>query len=455
MKKYFLSMVVLALLFAVVGCDKVEPLEVDSTDSATWAKTFGSATGNEQGNCVIETSDGNFVACGITTGISPDSLERDVIVDGKNNVYVVKSNSSGAKIWEKAFGGDGDDHGNEVIETSDGGLLVVGEKMVSGFREVYLIKLNASGNKVWEKTYGQARKDCWGLGIAETADGDFIICGQIGIGLDWDDFAIALLIKVDASGGELWRKTYREAGYWHLHFNSIEPADDGGFIICGAMDDDAHADDYFYMVKIDSDGNFEWISSLIYRNASNYSWGFVARQTLDGGYIVSGGADYFGIQGNMAILVVKLNSEGKTQWTRIHGGDFNGWDDEGAYIDLTDDGGYIIASRVGRNTANGNNTSLLLVKIDADGNKLWKKKYNMHRRTWPNWIRTTDDGGFIITGGTGHDRDALFMMKTDSEGNVTGLDAEIVTDEDVASDETIIPKKWTKESKTRKLNRRK
>jgi len=421
-------MVVVTLLFAVVSCDKVEPLAVDLTDSATWAKTFGSATSNEQGNCVIETSAGNFIACGITSGISPDSLERDVVNDHKNNVYVVKSDSSGAKIWEKAFGGDGDDRGNEVIETSDGGLLVVGEKMVNGNREVYLIKLDASGNKIWEKTYGQANKDCWGLGIAETTDGDFIICGQIGIGLGWSDFSLALLIKVDAAGEELWKKTYRESGYQHLHFNSIEPTDDGGFIICGAMDDKGHADDYFYMVKIDSDGNFEWVSSLTYRNASNYSWGFVARQTTDGGYIVSGGASNFGVQGDMGILVVKLNSEGKTQWTRICGGDFDGWQDEGAYIDVTDDGGYIIASRVGDDAAFGDKTSLLLIKIDADGNQLWKKKYNLHRRTWPNWIRTTDDGGFILTGGTGKDMDALFLMKTDSEGNVTGLDAEIVTD---------------------------
>ena len=50
------------------------------------------------------------------------------------------------------------------------------------------------------------------------------------------------------------------------------------------------------------------------------------------------------------------------------------------YIGLTDDGGYIVASRHG-SLANGHFSSMIyLLKIDAQGTKIWSKKYHSGSR---------------------------------------------------------------------------
>jgi len=81
--------------------------------------------------------------------------------------------------WAKTFGGSGDDYGNSVQQTSDGGYILLGSTCsfgIEGSWDVWLIKTDASGNKEWEKTFGGRGSD-YGTSVRQASDGSYILLG--------------------------------------------------------------------------------------------------------------------------------------------------------------------------------------------------------------------------------------------------------------------------------------
>lgn len=112
------------------------------------------------------------------------------------------------------------------------------------------------------------------------------------------------------------------------------------------------------------------------------------------------------------------------QWQKTYGGSFATNDIRAE--SLTTDGGYILAGSVStRNQA-------LLVKLDAQGNKEWKKLYGGSETEKFFSIEQTSDGGYIAAGSTssndgdvsglhnnaGLDTD-IWVVKLDASGNIT------------------------------------
>jgi hypothetical protein len=81
--------------------------------------------------------------------------------------------------WEKTYGGSQNDKGNAVLNTSDGGYAIVGytESFGIGEKDVFLIKTDSNGNKLWERTFGGERDD-EGNSILQLSDGGYIIAGN-------------------------------------------------------------------------------------------------------------------------------------------------------------------------------------------------------------------------------------------------------------------------------------
>ena len=86
---------------------------------------------------IQQTSDGGYIVAGYT----------DSFGAGGRDVYVLKLDADGNKVWEKTFGGSYYDYAHSIQQTSDGGYIVAGytESFGAGGRDVYVLKLDVYG----------------------------------------------------------------------------------------------------------------------------------------------------------------------------------------------------------------------------------------------------------------------------------------------------------------------
>jgi len=350
-------------------------------------KTFGGV--NDDGaNCVQQTSDGGFVLAGSTRSFGA----------GQSDVYLIKTDSTGNKVWEKTFGGSNDDFGYSVQETFDGGYVITGStsSFGAGLDDIYLVKTDANGNAIWEKTFGGSNWD-YGRSVKQSTDGGFIITGwtySLGAGE-----ADVYLVKTDNVGNKIWEKTF--GGSKHEIGFFVQQTSDGGFIIGGTKTNESTSD--FYLIKTSTTGNKVWEKTF---GGSNLEGVYSGQQTSDDGFIIVGYTKSFGV-GNNDVYLVRTDISGNSIWEKTFGGSK---DDMGRSVQQTSDGGFIVAGSTFSFGAGLD--GIYLIKTDATGNKTWEKTFGDNGVGTS--IQQTTEGGFIIAGSTKGD---VVLIKTDSEGN--------------------------------------
>ena len=254
------------------------------------------------------------------------------------DVYLIKTDSLGDTLWTRRYGGWNPDLCYSAQLTSDGGYIVAGStwSYSPGGQGGYLLKLNSNDDTTWTKTYGGINED-WLFSVQQTPDQGYIICGStqsFGAGY-WD----AWLIKTDSLGDTLWTRTW------------------GG---------------------------------------SSWDYGLDLDQTTDGGYIIVGWTNSFGVNGS-DLWLIKTDANGNTQWQRIYGD--LGWD-EVRVIHQLSNGGYIVAG-FQEYPPGSNYSDAYLIRTDINGDSLWTKHYGYDDYDEIiSSLQPTSDGGYIACGFT-------------------------------------------------------
>ena len=319
-------------------------VKFDSSGVEQWSKAVGSVN-LEEGYSVIQTSDGGYVIVG-------NMLDLSV-----SNYYVlfIKFDSSGTKQWAKTIGGEYANLGYSVAQTSDSGYIVTGYTIRYGglIRDVLLIKLSSSGTKQWVKTIGDSDDD-EGFSVVQTSDGGYVVAGQTSsYSVGADDF---LLVKFDSSGNEQWTKTVGGASDDRAF--SVAQTSDEGYVVTGfTRNYDAEGTDIL-LVKFDSSGNEQWTKTV---GGANDDFSRSVAQTSDGGYIVTGYTKSYGGT-DYDVLLVKFDSSGVVEWAKTVG---NASSDNGFSVAQTSDGGYVVGG--GSNSYGGADSDVLLIHVDANG----------------------------------------------------------------------------------------
>ncbi len=387
----------------------------DSTSLiSTFIKTFGGDQ-DDFGKSVRQTSDGGYIVVGATGSFGA----------GDSDVYLIKTDPLGNKIWTKTFGGAKEDLGDCVQQTGDGGYIIVGSTSSygAGGSDAYLIKTDALGNETWTKTFGGVRDD-WGYCVQQTSDGGYIISGSTSslVAEASGLYPDLCLIKTDGAGNETWIKTFGED--MNDFGVSVQQTSDGGYIVAGYT---FTLGPVLNLIKTDSAGNETWTKTFSEAYSS-------VQQTSDGGYIITGTTYIHGHSGNYALLH-KTDAAGNTTWIKTFGPDtvdqwgYPAWlTSDGRYVSAssngcegrqTSDGGYIITGWT--NSKDDEYYDVYLIKTDAAGNETWSKSFGGAHHDFGYSVRQASDGGYIITGkydssaGGGLD---VYLIKTDENGDV-------------------------------------
>jgi hypothetical protein len=298
------------------GSSDVYVLKTDSSGNLEWESVFGGAE-SDIGYSVQQTADGGYVIVGHTSSFNPYPFQ---------DVYLLKTDSSGSLEWDRVFGGQRDDRAEEVQQTTDGGYVIVGDSRDS----VYLLKTGSSGNLEWEHWYG-GDGDEWGHSVRQTADGGYIVAGDTrSFGSGWSD---VYLIKTDPSGNVQWQKAFgaadNEVGF------SVRQTSDGGYVISGLTESVTPDEANVYLLKTDSSGNLEWERVF---SGLGEAYGLSVQQTADGGYVVAGRMLASGPE-NWDGYLIKTDSSGNMEWQQTFGGPSIDWLRS---VQQTADDGYIL-----------------------------------------------------------------------------------------------------------------
>ncbi|MDB2556187.1 hypothetical protein N9X55_05570 [Flavobacteriaceae bacterium] len=393
MKKYLLFFVILI----AYGCTESDltfnPVVANSDVAPKLVQTYGGSK-NDVAKSVVATSDGGFAVLGYT-----QSMDGDVTGKTTENYdfWVLKFNSDALLEWNKTYGGSGDDRGNSLIETSDGGFALLGYSdsvdgdvtTNNGNRDFWVVKIDAFGALTWQKSFGYTGAD-EGISIIETSDNHFILSG---------------VLDVTASGGEgnFGRFSTRHAGgdYWSIKITQtgdvvwsrfyggsftdnpagvLETASNNLIIVGGSDSNDVDITNNkgsydFWVVKSTATGDIVWEKSF---GGSEIDEARGIVSSGDGNHVIVGDTrsneqDVSLNNGAADLWLIKISDDGDVLWnSSIGGSNF----DVGRSIDLSFDGGFIIAgssrSSDGNVLQNQGQNDAWIVKINAFGELLWE-----------------------------------------------------------------------------------
>tara|TARA_B100002051_G_scaffold32482_2_gene25359 strand:+ start:1662 stop:2996 length:1335 start_codon:yes stop_codon:yes gene_type:complete len=363
------------------------PLFLYAEPNIDWFEQHNGSGEESHGHYIMTCEDGGFLQIG----------ESDFLPNSK--LYIVKTNDNGQLLWDREINIGGHNLGNSAIELDDG-YLICGALN----RNSALIKLDKeTGETIFSETYNNGGTDAFehatltpngivavGYVYAQDSYNTFYTEGQgfimfldingneinsfnlnsyisqayrikyindelIISGLTEEAFDFKV-IKMNLDGDILWHQSYGGNDYDHCF--GMDIGQDGSIFLAGHTLSGTQNWDT-YTIKLDNNGNLIWDQKAGNPRGFNpqyihdEAWGIKA--TNDGGCVTIAGTgdeyNYSECNGNDCsdtwnAYLIKFNNNGDIEWEETFSSLdlFNyAYDWAGEDIDLTDDGGAIIA----------------------------------------------------------------------------------------------------------------
>jgi len=376
----------------LILCLLVTASSVAQLPDIQWANKYGGSA-VDIAQRIILTADGGTALAGYTSskdGIVPTQPSRDYW-----DLLVVKLSSCGELQWAKSFGGTGYESAKDILQTADGGFLVLGETnstdgdVTSGYggtKDVWLLKLDASGNLQWQKRYGGSQMDI-GNRIVTLPDGNYmLLCstashdGNFPGNRSASGFTDGGLIKVDPNGQVLWTRCYGGSRNDELFAGAVVGNRMYLTGYANSVDGDIPPSQKNYdvwLLCLDLTGN-KMYSKIFGGSQNDVAYVMAAKQdTLTlAGYTTSTDAPVSGAHGAQDGWVFQCSTDGKLIWQNTLGGS------EADYIyDIYPmaNGSFLLAGATsspdGTIAGYKESSDFWVSMVDRDGKLTWTRNY--------------------------------------------------------------------------------
>ena len=370
----------------------------------TILKNYG-GNQDDRGYAVQQTSDGGYVIVGSSTSYGA----------GGADLWVLKVDASGEFSWSKTYGGQGNDVGKDIVQTSDGGYIITGYTRSfssGGDMDLWLIKTDANGESClyndggtctqnsskWVKSFGTSGND-YGNSVKETSEGDFIVAGKSG------RIPSIFVVKTNSLGEKIWENLYGTGPGDRGQY--IIERQDLGFLIVG-KENPNNADDNLCLININTDGSEVWHSLY---GGGNSDGGNHVSEVSGGGFIIAGSSRSYGNGNWDDMWLVKTSTGGSMEWQKTFGGNYT---EIGNYVHEKVGGGYIIT---GSTESMGQGLyDIWVVSTDYTGNEIYSQTFGGNMDDKALRGSKSDNGELLIIGYTssfGNGGDDVLLIKID------------------------------------------
>ncbi len=349
-----------------------------------WSLHLG-GEGSEEMEGLWVLPDGGMVISG-----SSDSFR-----DPAGEAWVVRLDREGHILWQKTYGGPGDESLLDVHPTADGGFVAVGytESFGAGGQDVWVVKLDAAGDIRWQKTYGGPRDEqAWSVDVSP--EGDLLVAGgTASFGAGKTDYWV---LKLTPEGGVRWAKTYggpeEDGGGGDYDERVVKALVDreGRYLVASVSSSfgEDEEDTDLWVLRLAPDGRVLWQQAFggVYEEEM---FGFAL--LANGDVLLPGHTDSFSPDLSGDVWVVRLRLDGTVVWQKVYALP-QVW--VGALAATgTQDNGAVIAAYVEEE----DDWDWLLFRLDAEGNLGWQTRFE-GGWDWPNAVRPLSEGGFAVIG---------------------------------------------------------
>ena len=243
-------------------------MTVNNKAQIVWQKCIGGSD-FEQFTSIV-TMENKIYVSGLTWSFDGDAAQNHS-APGSFDHFLTKFKLNGDVVWTACHGGSGDDYCfvQSLVATADGNLINVGTTLsndgdVSGHStnvaDAWAPKINsATGELISQRCYGSVTRMQGLYSAYADEDGGYLLLGadasDFDVATSWD----AMVIKTDADGNEVWKKTF--GGSDMDMVDGLAETDDGGYLLaCYARSGDGdvtnqHGGGDSWLVKLTDDGD--------------------------------------------------------------------------------------------------------------------------------------------------------------------------------------------------------
>ncbi len=213
--------------------------------------------------------------------------------------------------------------------------------------------------------------------------------------------AVFLITQLDASAQTFHKAIGMES---FEKGNALKLLPDGGFIISGESEDPVAQERDMLLMRTDGNGNLLWTKT----------YGGPERETVndvlqmpDGSFMLLGEKYQPNKKEGENLTVVKTDKDGNLAWKKIF--DEGGIETEGFSMQATPDGGCVIVGMCKNMdmvssaffSMSSEDQGLYLLKLDANGNKIWSRKFSYGNEKVPSTgisVIVAQDGSYVVVG---------------------------------------------------------